>query len=240
MPSFRHGKLTAVLFGQENLSPYLNEATVSSPAETAETTTFGNSAKTYVSALRDATISLGGMFEGLVNDPTLHNAMHNASSTLVTVCPAGLTSGQPCFLGVSRSNSYEISSPVSDVVSVTSELQMDGGIYAGKVVAGGITVGAGTSAGSATVDNSAYSSNGYVANLHITANTANGATTVKLQHSADNSTWVDLVTFTVASGGAQTSEQKSATGTVNRYIRASVSVGGSTGSITYSMAVSRR
>ena len=79
-----------------------------------------------------------------------------------------------------------------------------------------------------------------MANLHVTANTGNGSTTIKLQHSSDNSTFADLITFTVVSAGTQASEQKSVSGTINRYKRVNVADNGSTGSITYSLATSRR
>jgi hypothetical protein len=240
MPTFRHGKKTAVLFGNYNLSSYLNEASMSSSSETAETTAFGDNAKTYITSLQDATVSLSGMFEGEANDPTLNSALTSQTSTLVTICTTGLVAGEPCFFGVSRSNSYEISSPVADVVTVTSDLQLDGGINAGKVIAGGVTVASGATANSTVNDNGASTANGLVANLHVTANTGNGSTTVKLQHSSDNSTFADLITFTVVSAGTQASEQKSVSGTINRYKRVNVADNGSTGSITYSLATSRR
>ena len=240
MPTFRHGKKTAVLFGNYNLSSYLNEASMSSSAETSETTTFNDDAKTYIISLQDATVSLSGMFEGETNDTTLNTALTNTDSTLVTICTTGLVAGEPCFFGVSRSNSYEISSPVADVVTVTSDLQLDGGINAGKIIAGGVSVASGATANSTSNDNTVSTANGLVANLHVTANTDDGATTFKLQHSTDNSTFADLITFTVVSAGTQTSEQKSVSGTINRYKRVNVVSAGSTGAITYSLATSRR
>jgi hypothetical protein len=240
MPTFRHGKKTAVLFGDYNLSSYLNEASMSSSSETSETTAFGDDAKTYITSLKDATVSLSGMFEGEVNDTTLNDALTNTDSTLVTICTTGLVAGEPCFFGVTRSNSYEISSPVADVVTVTSDLQLDGGINAGTIIVGGASIAAGATVNSTSNDNSASSNNGLVANLHVTANTGNGSTTIKLQHSSDNSTFADLITFTVASGGNNTSEQKTASGTINRYLRGNAVDDGSTGAITYSLAISRR
>jgi len=240
MPTFRHGKKTAVLFGNYNLSSYLNEASMSSSSETSETTAFGNDAKTYITSLQDATVSLSGMFEGEVNDTTLNSALTNESSTIVTICTTGLVAGEPCFFGVSRSNSYEISSPVADVVTVTSDLQLDGGINAGKIIVGGASVAAGATVNSSSNDNSASSANGLVANLHVTDNTGNGSTTIKLQHSSDNSTFADLITFTVVSAGTELSEQKSVSGTINRYLRGRAVDTGSSGAITYSLAISRR
>jgi hypothetical protein len=70
----------------------------------------------------------------------------------------------------------------------------------------------------ASLDNGASSANGGRGNLHVTAIT--GTWTIKIQHSANNSTWADLVTFTqAAAAGGVTSQSIEITGTVNRYLR---------------------
>lgn len=82
---------------------------------------------------------------------------------------------------------------------------------------------------SASYDNGASSANGGRANLHVTAAAGTGGI-VKIQHSANNSSWSDLVTFTTtAVAVAQTLE---VAGTVNRYLR-SVSTINSTSSLTF-------
>ena len=53
---------------------------------------------------------------------------------------------------------------------------------------------------------------------------------VKLQHSVDNSVWVDLITFTAAA--APTSETFEVAGTVNRYLRDQRTINASS-SLTY-------
>ncbi len=86
----------------------------------------------------------------------------------------------------------------------------------------------------ASHDGGASSANGGRANLHILAIT--GTWTVKIQHSSDNSTWADLVTFTSATTtGAET---KTVTGTVNRYLRA-VHTEDVAGSLTYVVGFAR-
>lgn len=93
-------------------------------------------------------------------------------------------------------------------------------------------LGAETGSGTSTsVDNGALSSNGGRVTIHVTAIT--GSATVKAQHSVDNSTWVDLVTFTCTVIGAQTT---TVTGTVNRYLRDSHTPGTT---ITYVLAAAR-
>ena len=77
-----------------------------------------------------------------------------------------------------------------------------------------------SSAGSSSSkDDSASSANGIAAYLQL-IDINSGAPTIKLQHSANNSSWSDLITFTAVSDGSEpTAERKEASGTVNRYLR---------------------
>jgi hypothetical protein len=61
-----------------------------------------------------------------------------------------------------------------------------------------------------------------------------------VQHSSDNVTFADLVTFASVSSTTATAERIAVTGTVNRYLRASHAPGGSSGSVTYTMAFARK
>jgi hypothetical protein len=90
-------------------------------------------------------------------------------------------------------------------------------------------------------DNGASTSDGGVAQLHVTANTMNNNTVFKVQHSADNSTWADLATFTTVATTVTTSERVTVAAgtTVNRYLRATHTASG-TGSITFITAFARR
>lgn len=87
----------------------------------------------------------------------------------------------------------------------------------GIVLRGPTSLGATLTASSAnSADNGASSADGFIAHLHITA-TASGNFTFKIRHSADDSAWADLATFT-ADGSAVTSELQSGSGTVNQYV----------------------
>lgn len=240
--AFIHGKSTIVLCNEFNLSSYFNEATANNSVETAETTTFGNSAKVYIAGLADGTVSLNGLFEGSANatDEELTAILGSDSGMVITIAPSGSTAiGQRTIASQGKLTSYEISSPVGDVVSATSEFQVSGGISHGvslHALAAETTTGTG-----ASVDNSASSANGGVGALHVTANTMNNNTVFKVQHSADNSTWADLVTFSTVSTTVVSAERIAvASGTtVNRYLRATWTASGS-GSITFHINFARR
>ena len=239
MPSFRHGKRTVVLLNGTDMSPFLNEATQTQEIETAETTTFADDDKTYITGLGDGTISTSGLFDstaGASND-VLTGIIAQEDNTF-TVLPEGATAGSRSIIANGQMTSYEVSSPVGDVVAISAEVQADGGLYSGRALNG--LTNTGTSASLTGVNDGSATSNGGLFNLHVTANTRDGAATVKVQHSADNATWVDLVTFSSVSASATTGESITSTGTVNQYLRATHSLAGSSGSITYHVSAARR
>jgi len=245
MPTFRHGKTTAVLFNQYNLSTYLNEATASAEIETGETTTFGNSAKTYIPGLRDATVSTSGLFDGQSTDAidtVMQAAATGVGDDTLTIAVEGLTTGRRALLAAVDTTSYEVSAAVGDVVAISADFQCDGGLDSGLVLAGATVVTTATTTNGTSQDNTASSANGGSANLHVTVNTWSGATTLKVQHSTDNSTWVDLTTFTsvIASTLSGQRNTVAAGTTVNRYLRAVATTAAGSGSITYSVAFARR
>jgi hypothetical protein len=238
--AFIHGKNTGVVVGGGNLSAFFNEASASQDVETAETTAFGSSAKTYIIGLKDGTMSVSGMFDGAEDsvDEQIEAALGAEAASVATIAPEGLTIGKASYSCSARKTSYEISSPVGDVVSTSLSIQADGGIDRG-VLLGANTAVAATGEGAAQ-DNTNTSSNGGVGFLHVTTNTRDGATVFKVQHSADGVTYADLVTFTSVSASTTTAERVAVTGTVNRYVRASHAPGGSSGSVTYTMAFARK
>lgn len=242
--AFRHGKSTSLLFGGYDLSRFFNQSQVSHQVETADTTTYGadGSAKTYIVGHRDATLSAGGLYDGAEDavDEVISGVLGADADQIVTLAPDGLVVGRRCSSAAVKSTSYEISSPVADVVSVSLEVQANGGADPAVVLAAGT---AATATGNGTaVDNAALSSNGGVGYLHVTGNTHDGNSTVKIQHSVDNSVWVDLITFAVVATTVVSAERvlvAEAT-TVNRYLRATHTLAGSSGTTTYSATFSRR
>lgn len=242
MPTFVHGKNVGVNLGEYNLTPYFNSASQSQTIGTAESTAFGSADRTYVVGMKEGSVSLEGMFDGTATavDEVLNNILGSATGSTMTVLHGGTTVGRTCVVLVPNETSYEVTSPVDDIVATSAEFQANNQIETGVVLAGNLLVST-TSTGSA-VDNGASTSNGGVAHLHVTANTRNGTTVAKVQHSADNSTWADLVTFTTVSTASTTSERTvvATATTVNRYLRALITPSGSTGSLTVTVAFARR
>ena len=239
--AFIHGKSAIVLNNEFNLSTYFNDISISRSVETAETTAFGASAKAYIVGISDGTISLGGMFDGAANaiDAEITD-MIGSTSGVVSISASGVTTiGTRMVSATGIITSYEVSAPVGDVVSASAEFQVDDGV--GNAMSLAALAAITTTTTGTSVDNAASSANGGFATLHVTANTMNGATVCKVQHSADNSTWADLQTFASVPATTITAERlKVANGTtVNRYLRAVATAAGA-GSFTYHINFARQ
>lgn len=137
MATFRHGKnayfaLDGTAASLVNLSDTLNDITMPREIETAETTAFGDNDKTYITGLTDATVSLSGMFDATVDALIGGNISNLRSGSVSSLSfeygPAGSASARPKFTGEALITSYEVSSPVGDVVTYSLELQVTGGV----------------------------------------------------------------------------------------------------------------
>ena len=234
-----HGKATGILLGGYDLTPMLNQIATPQSLDVTEVTHFGETAKKYIPGIADATVSMSGFFEGdaKATEEMLDTASDESESLLVTYGLA-LAVGQDCkFANVIRS-SFEVSSPVGDVVSISGAAQANGGLTTGKVLTAMLEA-TGASTSGTSVDNTVSSANGGKAALHLTENTRNGNSTVTVQHSTDNAVWVDLGTFAVVPTLTVASEVLELTGTINRYVRVVVTLAGSTGSAITTVALSR-
>ena len=240
--AFIHGKNAVVLHGAYALTSFLNDGSISASVETAETTSFGNSAKTFVTGLRDGTLSASGMFDGAASavDEVLTASIGSDSLSPVTFAPNGAAIGQRVVLLQAKTTSYDVSSPVGDVVSVSYDAQADGGLDHGVSLADLASISATTN--STSNDNTASTANGGLAQVHVTVNSRSSNSTIKVQHSSDNSTWADLASFTVVATTITTSERVAVAAgtTVNRYLRAQNTLAAGTGSITYQVSFARR
>jgi hypothetical protein len=208
--------------------------------ETAEVSAFGSSAKEYIVGLQDGTVSLSGMFDGTATgtDVVFSAVLGSTTKQNVIVAPSGHSNGASAIVLESDDTSYEVSGAVADVVQTSAEFQSSDGVEHGKILSSGLAI---TATGSGTsVDNAASSANGGVGFVSVPTNTRNGNITVKIQQSADNSTFTDLITFTVVSSTAKTFERVEVAGTVARYLRVNYTVAGSTGSATPVVAFARR
>lgn len=249
MPTFKHGKNAKVALGDLNATSYLNEASMTATSETAQTSVFGDGVTTYVLGLRDGTISLSGFFEGTDGaiDDILSGFLGTDDAANFLVLPTGDGDGVGSRSWFCKGDltSYETSSPVTDVVSITAEIQADSGLNSGVYLrnagtgAAFETTAAGATDNGTAHNNSASTSDGGVGQVHVMNNSLDGTCDVKIQDSADNSTFADLITFTQVATGDESSEQVEVTGTVDQYVRSVVTTGGTTGTAEIAVAFKR-
>lgn len=237
--AFVHSKSSRVLMNERHLSGAISGYSVSHQRANSEATSLLDEGAKFIPGLLNGSLTVNGMFEsGAANiDATVRATIGVNDGLLVTVLPDGFTIGKPAFFCVAETTGYTVDAAVADTVTIAVEGQPENGVDWGvSQHAHGSETATGNSA---SVDNSASSAGGGVAVLHVTA--ASGTTPtldVKIQHSADDSVWADLITFTQAT--AATSERKTVTGTVNRYTREVHTLGGTSPSFTYAVAFARR
>ena len=113
-----------------DISTYVNNVDFPETADVAETSTLGASNKTYIVGLKDATISLGGLFDATVS--AILGAVVGQSATLsFEYSPEGTGSGKVKYTGECILTSYTLSSPVGDVVGFSADLQVSGAVTRG-------------------------------------------------------------------------------------------------------------
>ena len=135
MPTFTHGKAT--VFKVDNsggsltdISNVLTDVSFPQTIETAETTSFGSNAKTYVVGLSDATISISGNFDTTV-DAHLSGVLGQAATLSFEYGPEGSVALDAKYTGECIMTSYEKSGAVGDVVTFSAEFQVTGTVTRG-------------------------------------------------------------------------------------------------------------
>jgi hypothetical protein len=128
--AFVHGK--SGYFNLDNpggtgtdISTYCDDVSFPETIETAETTAFGATSKSYIVGLRDATISISGKW-----DATLDAVMIGTEPASRTFMfgPAGSTGGLVKYTGECILTNYSISTSVGDVVTWSADLQVTGNV----------------------------------------------------------------------------------------------------------------
>jgi len=108
-----------------DISTYVNNVDFPETADVAETSTLGASNKTYLAGLKDATISLSGLFDATV-DAILGAVVGQTASLSFEYSPEGTASSKVKYTGEAILTSYALSSPVGDVVAYSADLQVSG------------------------------------------------------------------------------------------------------------------
>ena len=133
MPTFVHGKATDFELDDtggtsRSLSTVLTSVDFPETIDTAETTAFGATSKSYIVGLRDATISVSGLWDATVDGYIIGTEPATRSFIFG---PAGSTSSNVKYTGECILTSYSVSNPVGDVVTFSLDLQVTGNVTRG-------------------------------------------------------------------------------------------------------------
>lgn len=235
---FVHSKNSRLAFGQIHLSAFATEASEEYSGDTEDTTTFVDTARTYVPGNEDGTVSLAGLFDGTTD--AIHDVLGDltglADPVPYTFAPEGWTVGSPAVLADLIRTAYSVPAAVPGMVQVNLSGQATGGVDDGVTLAD--LAARTTSADGTAHDSGASSADGGAAHLHVTAASSADTLDAKVQHSSDGTTWVDLVTFDQAT--AVEGQRKTVSGTVNQHLRASWTIAGTDPEFTFAVAFARR
>ena len=232
--AFIAGKNSGVLFGAFDLTSYFNSFSFSRDTNAISTTMFGDDNESYIAGIDTSQIDISGLFDGGTDavDEELANAFSVTTATPLTVFQNGTTAGEPCVLLDSKIQNYTIDSSVSDAVAVSSSFTGDN---FGRGLSLYALTNTSATANTTAVDFGSSTTFGGQAFIHITAHSSANIA-VKLQSSADNSSFADVTggAFTAITGTG--SERIAPTGTINRYVRlvATVTSGSATFQVSFS------
>lgn len=236
--AFKHGSKAAVYYGGVDLSPYLTSAALALAVEVSDTTTFGSTWRTALPGLLSASYDFEGKYDPA--DTSVQTDIAAQTQGVLTVCPSGSAVGDLARLVPALNTAYGQSSVIDDVVAFSWGVTGAAAIAFGKIIHTGEDTNTTTGTG---IDGTASTSTGWTMHLHVSL-VDGGSWVVKVQDSADNSSWSDLsgASFTAATGvTSQRLTSSSATATVRRYVRVvATRTGGSAGQgITYVLALAR-
>lgn len=231
-----HGKHARTYINGFDLSAYLNSFGVAQTADTAETSVFSSSDKTYVVGLRDATVSAEGFFAGSTFESDYVFDRVLGSTNIWSYYPAGPALSNAGYGIKSIENSYEIMSPIDGVVSVTVEGQAILG--ADRILSHHDLIAESTTGSETSIDATAASTKGATGYLQITGITGGITATIRIQDSAVGTTFADLISFTAST--AITAERAiSSSGTIKRFTRAAWTLSAA-GTVTFNVGMKRR
>jgi hypothetical protein len=133
MPTFKHGKNAVFKIGSSgapstatDISTAVTDVTFPRSIDTAETTAFGSSAKSYIVGLTDATISVSGSFDATYDAQLA--GLAGVDGVAFEYGPTGSTTGLIKYTGSCVLTSYETTSAIGDVVKFKAQFQVTGAI----------------------------------------------------------------------------------------------------------------
>lgn len=230
--AFNPGYKTRILLGDFSMSPKLASFSAPVTVEMLDDTTFGDDGvRSFIPGFMGSTATMSGYIDA----DTLTDVDAWSGNNPLTYAPFGLAHGSQVTLADAVKATLTVSSPVNGVSAFDLSCATDGFTDFGVSLH---DLEAETADENGTShDNSVATSNGGVAQLHVTAYSGLTSAVVTIEDSADDAAWATIATFATATG--VTAERVDVTGTVRRYVRYVLDVTG-TGSVTFQCSFARR
>lgn len=240
--SFIHSKTSRAILGDFPLSAYLQKVLPDLGIEMNDTTVLTSTGRECIPGLENGKVSIAGLLDSDGAATGQHRQIFDqlgaTAEDVFSLAEEGFARGNRVMTCLVREAKYGPNTDPASAVAWSADLASDGrvdlmGVSLVDVAA--ITV----DTNGTGVDNAASTANGGCGVLHVAAYSGLTNVVFKVQHSTDNSSWADLVTFTTVTAiGSQRVEVAAGT-TVNRYLRFFADVTGS-GSVTPQMSFARR
>lgn len=245
-----HTANVGLLIDGFNMAPYFNEFNIEASQTLHDATVFGNSSRVKVPGLKDGKANGTGFL-----DTTTTVGSYPVLKGKFTGSTPGSASPAAVALGVSG---FSLGSRVAmgyfDEAQLEAKLILDGLemlTFTGEADQDGVDYGVSLHALSAetslpvtgtAVDNTAATANGGVGTVQVTAIAGASPNVVYvIQHSTDNSSWVDLRTFSaIITANTVLRSEVAAGTTIRRYLRVTITEGGTTTSVTGVACFARR
>ena len=215
-----------------NISAFLNSFSLEMSINTSEVSSFLSSAKEYITGQTDAISSGEGFWDGSAGAIDEILAGIKSSESIWSYYPGGNTNGARGYGFRALRSAHNTQNTLDEAIRFSLASQVSKGEESIKSIGGPTTK---TASGSTTVldlGTTGSGSDGATIYFHATAIT--GTAIVVVEDSANNTTWATLAALTnVSAVGAQRIE---AAGTVDRYIRVTVTLDASE-SITFQAGI---
>jgi|GEM_PF-574421 len=245
-----HGANVGLLIDGFNMTPYFNEFSIESSQALHDATVFGNTSRVKIPGLKDGKANGTGFLDVTAtvgSFPVLKgkytgSTPASASPAVVALGVDGFAFGNRVAMGYFDESQFNIKSVIDglEMLTFTGDADQDGVDYGVSLHA--LTAETSFTFNGTSHDNAAATTNGGVGAVHVTAiGGASPALQFKVQHSTDNSSWADLITFTnITTANSVLRVEVAAGTTVRRYTRIVAVEAGTTTTCTFVACFARR
>jgi hypothetical protein len=223
-------KDATVLINGYKLSTFTTAYEATAGVDPIEVTGFGDGSHNSIPGQKIASLSCDMLWSSTAGD--VHTALGAVTTGQVTIIPEAYVLGCPSFSMPFMQENYNPGGDPGSAIKVGSikfnSKGDDAALFFGIALQNGTITNTLTGASVLDPTNAAQTA-ACGAVLHVWQATAADTYVIKVQHSANDSTWADLLTFTATGAALLAERQVAASGTINKYRRILATRTGSAG-----------